>query len=166
VIKKLTPADTLTVNGIAVSALDLARARQQLAHEGCYLPQWEELSQHDQEMAALSAAGWLRSLGNIAATGETPLVNEDERALTAAAALTPDDPRLPSPPQSQVVMTWDHKEQPDLDALAAIVAAVSGGMVHLHPVRYRTEDKDALVITDRKLTADEILAAYREAFSG
>jgi hypothetical protein len=39
----------------------LARARQALAERGCFLPGWDALSRHDQEIAAIEARNWLRA---------------------------------------------------------------------------------------------------------
>jgi hypothetical protein len=39
----------------------LAEARQQLAHEGCHLPTWGELTDHERELAMLDARNYLRA---------------------------------------------------------------------------------------------------------
>jgi hypothetical protein len=69
-IERLTEAEALRVNGHLVTARDLAAARQQLAHDGAYLPTWDELEPSDQARASIVAAAWLRSLRIIIETME------------------------------------------------------------------------------------------------
>lgn len=65
-IDPLTSDETLRVNGHRVTATDLAKARQQLAHDGTgYVPPWDDLSKEQQRKDALIAAGYLRSLANL-----------------------------------------------------------------------------------------------------
>lgn len=64
-IRRIDPDEAVTINGIPVTAWQLAEARQELSHRGVHNPRWTELSQHDQETAALSAGGWLRALAEL-----------------------------------------------------------------------------------------------------
>jgi hypothetical protein len=58
------------------------------------------------------------------------------------------------------VVTWDWREQPDQQSLAAAISRVSGGMVYA--VWPETgDDQYALVLSDRPLTAEQALTAYR-----
>lgn len=61
-IERLTAAEMLTVNGQAVTAIDLAQARQQLAHIGVHTPTWDELTPEEQAPGIVAAAAYLRSL--------------------------------------------------------------------------------------------------------
>lgn len=65
-IKLLTGDEQLVINGHTVTARDLAAARQQLAHDGAFLPTWDELTEDEQHTSSIAAAGWLVSLGRIA----------------------------------------------------------------------------------------------------
>ena len=60
--------DEFLIAGRRVSALDLARARQQRAHTGSLLPvpPWDGLDVAEQNTAVLDAANWLRALANVA----------------------------------------------------------------------------------------------------
>lgn len=64
----------------------------------------------------------------------------------------------------QRVLTWDWREQPDLDRLAAHVRELSGGKVRITTVDTGS-DQYAIVIADRALTADEAYAAYEAEWS-
>ncbi len=66
-IRRIDPDEAVTVNGVPVTGRQLAEARQELSHRGVYNPRWSELSQHDQDMAALSAGSWLRALTELVA---------------------------------------------------------------------------------------------------
>lgn len=65
-IEPTSPDQPYQVNGVEMTGRQLAAARQDLAHRGAHLPTWAELSPHDQDMAALSAANWLRALTDLA----------------------------------------------------------------------------------------------------
>lgn len=60
--------DAFLVGGQVVSALDLAKARQQRAHAGAFLPvpPWDGLDVHEQNMSVLDAANWLHALTGVA----------------------------------------------------------------------------------------------------
>lgn len=64
-IRRIDPAEEVTLNGVPITGWQLAAARQQLSHEGVHNPPWAELDPHDQEVAALSAGGWLRALAGL-----------------------------------------------------------------------------------------------------
>lgn len=66
-IRPIDPDEAVTVNGFPVTGRQLAEARQELSHRGVHNPRWAELSQHDQDMAALSAGSWLRALTELVA---------------------------------------------------------------------------------------------------
>lgn len=63
--RQIDPDDVLTLNGVTVNGWQLAEARQQLAHEGCFLDRWDQLNEYDQEMAALAAGNYLRALAKL-----------------------------------------------------------------------------------------------------
>lgn len=52
-------------------------------------------------------------------------------------------------------LSWDYREQPDLEDLAEILAEVSGGRIHLHQVD-TGGDQYGIVVADRELTAAEV----------
>lgn len=65
-IDPLTTDETLRVNGRRVTATDLAKARQQLAHDGTgYIPAWDDLAEKERGEGTLIAAGYLRALANL-----------------------------------------------------------------------------------------------------
>ncbi|MGX6605624.1 hypothetical protein ACWKSP_26350 [Micromonosporaceae bacterium Da 78-11] len=64
-IRRIDPDEAVVINGLPITAWQLAEARQELSHRGVHDPRWAELSQHDQETAALSAGGWLRALAEL-----------------------------------------------------------------------------------------------------
>lgn len=60
----LTPDEALLIGTRRVTALELAQARQRLAHEGVgYVPPWDELTPDEQMASVMYAAGYLRALG-------------------------------------------------------------------------------------------------------
>lgn len=67
-ISPTDPDKAFTINGVEVTGRQLAEARQELSHRGVHNPHWVELSQHDQDMAALSAGNWLRALADLVPT--------------------------------------------------------------------------------------------------
>lgn len=77
----------------------------------------------------------------------------------AAARLAEVDAPSASDQRFEVV-TWDYREQPDQQSLAAAISRVSGGRVHA--VWPETgDDQYALVLSDRPLTAEQAAAVYR-----
>lgn len=71
-ISPTDPDKAFTINGVSVTGRQLAEARQELSHRGVHNPHWAELSQHDQDMAALSAGNWLRALADLVPTAGDP----------------------------------------------------------------------------------------------
>jgi|SRR5882757_887110 len=71
-IRRINPDEALTLNGVNVTAWQLAEARQQLSHEGVYNPTWAELGAHDQEMGALAAGSYLRALARLLPDTDAP----------------------------------------------------------------------------------------------
>lgn len=67
-IRPINPDESVTINGVPITAWQLAEARQELSHRGVHNPRWAELSQRDQGTAALSAGGWLRALADLLPT--------------------------------------------------------------------------------------------------
>lgn len=49
-------------------------------------------------------------------------------------------------------LSWDYRQQPDLDQLARAVLDLSGGRVHLHRVDTGC-DEYGIVLADREMTA-------------
>jgi hypothetical protein len=64
-IRRINPDEAVVLNGVEVTGRQLAEARQELSHRGVYNPRWDELSQDEQDMAALSAGSWLRALAGL-----------------------------------------------------------------------------------------------------
>ena len=64
----------------------------------------------------------------------------------------------------KIVVTWDWKEQPDLDELDRAVWMASGGFARVHPIDTGS-DEFAIVVADHRVTADEADAAYRGRWS-
>lgn len=58
-----------------------------------------------------------------------------------------------------VVLTWDWREQVDLDRLAEIVREMSGGTVHIHRI-FTYFDEYAIVIAPTELPASAIAEIY------
>lgn len=76
--RRAEPDEQFVINGVWVTGRDLAEARQQRAHEGSALDRWDELNQHDQDMAALAAGNYLIALDGLvhaAADGDDEMVN-------------------------------------------------------------------------------------------
>lgn len=63
------------------------------------------------------------------------------------------------PTHEPVVLSWDWKEQPDLDELAAAVREMSGGTVHIHQVETHS-DEYAIVIGPTELKPAEAYRIY------
>lgn len=59
------------------------------------------------------------------------------------------------------VLTWDWREQTDLDRLARALTTVSGGSVHLRQVDTGS-DQYAIVLSSSALSEHEAQAAYHE----
>lgn len=58
------------------------------------------------------------------------------------------------------ILTWDCREQPDLADLAAALAEVSNGTVHLTEVD-TGDDQYAIVLDSRPVTKQEAYEMYR-----
>lgn len=57
------------------------------------------------------------------------------------------------------VLSWDSRQQPDLDRLAAIVLELSGGRVHMAMAETGTDDY-AIVLSDEPLSKPEATRAW------
>lgn len=66
-IRRGDPDEVVILNGFPVTGRQLAEARQELSHRGVHNPRWAELSEHDQDMATISAGSWLRALAGLVA---------------------------------------------------------------------------------------------------
>jgi len=62
--------------------------------------------------------------------------------------------------RNPVALTWDYRQQPDLDELARAVHEVSAGAVHIHQVDTGSDDC-AIVVACISLTSDEVTAVWR-----
>ncbi len=60
-----------------------------------------------------------------------------------------------------VVMSWDWREQPDLDQLDQAVRYASGGLARVHTVDTGS-DEYAIVVADHRVTAAEAQAAWED----
>jgi hypothetical protein len=58
------------------------------------------------------------------------------------------------------ILTWDVREQPDLDKLAKLVRDLSGDTVHLTPVDDTGCDEYALIVDVRPYEQSEATEAY------
>jgi hypothetical protein len=63
------------------------------------------------------------------------------------------------------VLSWDWRQQPDLDELARILADLSGGRLHLRQVETGS-DEYAVVIADGPLSEWDAGRAYERARFG
>lgn len=63
------------------------------------------------------------------------------------------------------VLSWDWREQPDLDALAGIIRDLSGLRVHLTQVDTGS-DEYAIVLSDQQLSKDEAAQVYAGRWEG
>jgi len=59
-----------------------------------------------------------------------------------------------------VILSWDWREQPDLDELAKAVLEMSGGTVHIHAVETHS-DQYAIVLADTELDDAVVAETYR-----
>ena len=64
--RRIDPDEVVVINGTPINGWQLGEARQQLAHDGSYLPAWAQLSDHDRETTALAAGAYLRALAGLA----------------------------------------------------------------------------------------------------
>jgi hypothetical protein len=64
------------------------------------------------------------------------------------------------------ILTWDVREQPDLEELAALVLDLSGGAVHLTPVKDTGCDEYALIVDVRPYEQSEATEAYLRRWDG
>lgn len=65
------------------------------------------------------------------------------------------------------ILTWDCREQPDLDELARVVLELSRcGEVHLTPVADTGCDEYALIVSDRPYRQPEATKAYLRRWEG
>ena len=58
------------------------------------------------------------------------------------------------------ILSWDWRQQPDLDALGAALRRVSGGAVNLHKVNTGS-DEYAIVLAAEPLDGAQVAEAYR-----
>lgn len=65
-------------------------------------------------------------------------------------------------PEDVRFLTWDYREQPDLDDLAAAVWEISNGRVHIANVETRS-DQYAIVVSAEKLPLAEVDRLWQEA---
>lgn len=63
------------------------------------------------------------------------------------------------------ILSWDWREQPDLDELARVLLDVSGGVVRLYQVDTGC-DEYAVVVADRELGVTEVEAEWRRRWEG
>jgi hypothetical protein len=61
------------------------------------------------------------------------------------------------------LVTWDWKEQPDVERVARALAEVSGGAIYVYDVDTQS-DQFAWVIASGELTPDEVAQAYRSGW--
>ncbi len=151
----ITSGWTLTIAGRAVTAAQLAKARQDLDaaspfNAGFY--DWDNLPAGEQQTAVLDAAGWLRALAGLL-TADTPADLE----LPART-----DPPLGFQPRTSIRPLWLHTIELDADrrlAGAVVVTrmrhfndvaeltAVPAGMGRVGLIVHHTEDEVWLRLT-------------------
>lgn len=66
---------------------------------------------------------------------------------------------------SHRILSWDWREQPDMEQFGKVVEELSGGRVHLHEVNTGS-DQYAVVLTDENLPFAEVDAVYRDWWLG
>ena len=59
------------------------------------------------------------------------------------------------------ILTWDYREQPDLDVLAEMVRRWSGGTVRISEIP-TGDDSYAIVITNREISLEDAQGIYRQ----
>jgi hypothetical protein len=59
----------------------------------------------------------------------------------------------------KIVVTWDWKEQPDLQELDAAVRKASGGFARVHEIDTGS-DQFGIVVADHRVTPEEAAAAW------
>ena len=65
---------------------------------------------------------------------------------------------------SHRVLSWDYREQPDLDDLAAAIRELTGSSVHLTQVATES-DQYAIVLADRPLGVEDAFDLYAKGWS-
>ena len=63
------------------------------------------------------------------------------------------------------VLTWDWREQPDLERLGRLVNELSGGRVHITEADTRS-DEYAIVVSDQPVSDTDAAEAYRAHLMG
>lgn len=74
------------------------------------------------------------------------------------------DWRTPMPdeqPPAIRVLSWDHREQPDLRALGRAITDLSGGQLHLTSVEVTGTQDYAIVLSDAPIDQQAATEAYR-----
>lgn len=64
-----------------------------------------------------------------------------------------------------VVMSWDWREQPDLEQLDQAVRLASGGLARVHTIDTGS-DEYAIVVADHRITQAEAEAAWQARWDG
>lgn len=113
---------------------------------------WTFPSRLRSQIEALGRAGLIGSKsGVVEHTMQAWLTDAGKRAALS-------DTYKPPQPQTHI-LTWDYRQQPDLDALSRAVAAMSDGTVHVRQVDTGS-DEYAIVISTAELDGDATRAAY------
>jgi hypothetical protein len=89
-------------------ALALAKARQQISHEGMFNPTWDELTAHEQEMSRLDALNYLHAAiraGLIPA--DNPPTDRHDRVYVDDEGFLYTDYRTVPPGDELVRLFWD-----------------------------------------------------------
>ena len=63
------------------------------------------------------------------------------------------------------IFTWDHRQQPDLEEMAALISELSGGKVVLQEVDTGS-DEYAWTVADRELSEEERQRMYEVSIGG
>lgn len=64
------------------------------------------------------------------------------------------------------ILTWDYREQPDLDALGEAIRTLSRGAVDLRAVPETGSDQYAVVVADHPLSGDQAQSVWNDADAG
>lgn len=63
------------------------------------------------------------------------------------------------------ILSWDCREQPDINKLARAVNDLSGGKVHIYEINTQS-DQYAIVASDRPLTGNQVAEEWDKRWEG
>lgn len=153
-----TPVDTDTLPPTQYLILEVLAARHRTGEVLWTFP--SHLRPHMKKLAEAGMLGW-----------KSGIVEKTVRAwLTDAgrAAVLLDGYEPPKHRDAAAVMSWDYREQPDLDDLARTVRDMTGGALNIREANTRS-DQYAIVLSTAPLdetAADAVYDRWRKAMGG